>query len=76
MKFSKIYVESSIIEALGYNDVRRVLRVWLKSGRAYDYHDVPELQYRSFLDAESKGKFYNHVIKKLFENYEEVHGAI
>ncbi|HYG39948.1 MAG TPA: KTSC domain-containing protein [Cytophagales bacterium] len=76
MEFSKTYVESSAIEALGYNDIHRILRVWLISGRVYDYYNVPELQYKAFLDAESKGKFYNLVIKKLFENCEEVHEPI
>lgn len=72
MGFSKTYVESSIIEAIGYDNTNRVLRVWLNSGRTYDYYKVPELDYLSFLEAESKGRFYNLVIKKLFEEYQEV----
>lgn len=71
MEFEKVFVESSIIDKVGYDELKKVLRVWLNSGRVYDYFNVPKSKYQSFLKAESKGSYYNHIIKKLFKYQEK-----
>ena len=59
-------VESSNIEAAGYNSKRRIFAVRFKSGRVYEHSGVPHQTYSTFLKAESKGKAYNRLIKERF----------
>jgi hypothetical protein len=56
-------VDSSALDAAGYDTARRELRVAFKGGRTYVYLDVPPETYEAFLQAESKGRFVNAEIK-------------
>jgi hypothetical protein len=40
-----------------------VFSVKYRSGAAYDYLDVPEIVYRAFRAATSKGRFINAIVK-------------
>lgn len=74
MKLKK--VESNNIDQIGFAvDVKQtmnstpvnILRILFTNGRMYDYFDVPQNVYRSFLNSESKGKFFHKHINKKYE---------
>jgi hypothetical protein len=61
------YVDSSNIEAIGYNSDEQELYVQFLSGATYVYHGVPEHVYAEIMDAPSKGSYLNRVIKGVYE---------
>ena len=61
------YVDSSNIEAIGYDSDNQQLHVrFLKSGETYVYYGVDEWVFQEFLQADSKGKYLNINIR---DNY-------
>ncbi len=52
-----IPVESSMIQAVGYNRKERLLEVVFDSGRTYSYEDVPPATYKALMAADSKGRY-------------------
>lgn len=58
-----IPVESSNIKAIGYDESLNKLFIQYKSEKIYFYNDVSKEVYTSFLNSESKGKFYYSQIK-------------
>jgi len=60
-------VKSSNISTIGYDAIRRTLRVTFKGGVSYDYSKVSKELYTKFLGAESIGKFLAQNIKGKFE---------
>jgi hypothetical protein len=60
-------IDSSAISAVGYDDQREILRVTYRSGRTYDYFDVPTEENRRFMAAESRGEYMNTIIKPNYE---------
>jgi hypothetical protein len=59
-----IFVDSSNIEAIGYDSASRELHVrFLKSGETYVYYEVEEWVFEDFKIADSKGAFLNTNIK-------------
>ena len=61
------YVESSNIEAIGYDVDRRQLHVrFLKTGATYVYDDVDEWVFNEFLQSESKGRYFNQNIREAY----------
>lgn len=60
---TRIEVESSNVESIGYDQRLRVLEVAFHHGGVYQYLRVPPRQYRAFLRAPSKGRFLHAVIK-------------
>jgi hypothetical protein len=61
-------VDSSSIEAVGYNPVRRKLYVrFRESGETYAYHDVDEWVYVELMQSKSKGVYVNAQIKPNYE---------
>lgn len=59
-------VESSVIRHVAYDAAERFLEVTFTSGRRYVYGDVPAAIYRAFLEAESKGTYFNAEIRDCF----------
>ena len=59
-------VESSNVEAVGYDYVEEVMRVRYKGGKAYDYMGVPADKYAEALAAPSLGKFLAAEIKPVY----------
>ena len=60
------YVDSSNVEAIGYDPDTRELHVqFIKSG-TYVYLDVEEWVFTEFLHAESKGQYHNLNIKGVY----------
>lgn len=56
-------VDSSAIRTIDYDGDRAKLLVTFQSGEAYVYVGVPGEVHRSFLDAESKGRFFQAEIR-------------
>jgi hypothetical protein len=50
-----------------YLPEQRVLQVGLRTGKDYDYLDVPACLYEDLLAAESKGRYYNRHIRNEFQ---------
>jgi hypothetical protein len=67
-------VKSSAIAEVGHDPETRLLRLAFRSGRVYEYFDVPPDVYEDLLNAESVGEFVNRVIKPNYE-YSEVEPA-
>jgi len=61
-----VHVDSSFISAVAYNEDLGFLEVRMKSGRDYLFDGVPKKTYDAFMDADSKGRFFNEVIKKRY----------
>lgn len=59
-----IFVDSSNIEAIGYDAATRQLVVrFSKTGDTYVYHEVEEWLFEDFMAADSKGRFLNARIR-------------
>ena len=58
-----INVESSNIEAVGYDEDSSTLQVEFKNGGTYQYFDVPEQFFEGLRDADSVGRYLASVIK-------------
>ena len=61
------FVDSSNIEAIGYDDEAQELHVRFLSGETYVYHGVPRERFDAMMDAPSKGSFLNREVKGAFE---------
>lgn len=58
------YVDSSNVEAIGYDSGAQELHVrFLKSGETYVYFDVEEWVFHEMMQADSKGTYLNTNIK-------------
>jgi hypothetical protein len=64
-------VQSSIMRSVRYDHDARALEITFISGQTYRYLNVPLEVYVDFIDAESKGEFFNDNIKDTF-----VHTAV
>jgi hypothetical protein len=60
------FVESSMIESIGYDMVSSTLEIEFKKGVVWQYHDFPEYMWYEFSVAESKGKYFHANIRKQF----------
>jgi len=58
-----IYVDSSTVDQIGYDDEAREVHVIFKNSGHYIYSDVSEEVWAQFRDAPSQGKFVNEEFK-------------
>lgn len=56
-------VDSSTISEIGYDPITKVLRVGFNSGGTYDYDDVEEAIWHSFITASSVGSYFHKRIR-------------
>ena len=61
------YVDSSNINAVGYDEDKEALLVEFNSGDTYQYENVPEQAYRDLMDAESMGSHFHTFIRSVYE---------
>jgi KTSC domain len=60
-------VESTLIHSVGYDLASSVLEIELVEGqRVYEYYDVPLSVYSELMAAESKGNYFNEVIRDMY----------
>ena len=57
----RVRLGSAAIEAVSYDETKRILVVEFRGGDSYQYLDVPKTAYRELLKAESAGAFRNEV---------------
>lgn len=62
-----IYVDSSNVEAIGYDDYTQQLHVQFVSSGLYIYSDVPRFVFEDLLNAPSKGSFINREVKGVYQ---------
>lgn len=60
-------VISSELHSVGYDDASNVLEVQFQTGGVYRYFGVPPNVHAALLAAESKGRFFNTVIKPRYQ---------
>ena len=60
-----VYVSSSNLVSVGYDESSMTLRVKFKSG-TYDYYNVPKSIFDGLLSASSKGSYHHAYIKNSF----------
>lgn len=65
--------DSSFIEGIAWED--HVLFVRTNGGTVYMYSDVPKSIFEAFMDAESKGQFYNAEVKNQYDSDKVVNGV-
>lgn len=56
-------VKSSWITDVAYYEPMGFFEVRLKNGQEYTFKDVPKKIYQDFMDAKSKGEFFNRIIR-------------
>lgn len=61
-----ISVESSHLEAIGYDPDNAILKIAFQDGSEYEYYDVPQYEYDSFYGSESKGTYANQNIYRAY----------
>ena len=59
-------VASSMIAAAGYDSKNQILIVLYNTGKAYDYFNVPPEEFQGLMKADSKGKYMNTRILKIY----------
>ncbi len=64
-----IPVESSMIQAVGYDPKTRILEVVFNSGRTYCYEDVPPKVHKELMAADSKGRYMLSAIIDVYPTY-------
>ncbi len=62
-----LYVDSSNVEAIGYDENTQELHVQFLSGGYYIYHDVPREIFDGLMYAPSKGSFLNREVKNVYQ---------
>ena len=73
--YSKVPMESvssSFIDAVGYSTEYEVLLIQINGTDLYQYNNVDISVYRSFINAESLGKYFNANIKGQYD-YEKIY---
>jgi hypothetical protein len=63
-------VSSTNISEVGYDEPESQLYVRFKNGKLYCYDGVPEGDYLTFMGAASKGKYFEHAIKRRYASGE------
>lgn len=59
-------VSSSSLAEIGYDSSTQTMEVCFKSGRIYQYFDVPQVIYDELMTAESPGGYLNSRVKGEF----------
>jgi hypothetical protein len=71
MDIDKIYVSSSNVEAIGYDEDTETLRVWFLNGSVYDYSGVGIMEFEALREAPSVGSYLARNIKGQYP-YEKI----
>jgi len=61
-------VSSDNLMSVGYEPSSMTLEIEFKSGRIYQYFDVPETVYQELMTAPSHGKFFNAYIRSVYRS--------
>jgi len=58
--------ESKLLASSAYDAGKHTLYLRFRSGEVYRYFEFPEEQYKGFLDAESRGRYFLSHIRNQF----------
>jgi len=64
-------VNSSFINEVSYNENSKILKVKIKTGgfiKQYTFPNIPQDIYDKFMEAPSKGNFFNTIIKRKYDH--------
>jgi hypothetical protein len=61
-----IKVDSSMIDALGYDEEQQILEVAFKRTGVYRYRDVPKQVYEQLMASSSKGSYMRDLIIDMY----------
>lgn len=64
---TKEITNSSQVTKVGYNEETKILTITFKTGKSYEYYDVPKDIFDSMLTAESIGKYLNQFVKPFYK---------
>ena len=67
-----INVESSNLQAVGYDDNHNILVVEFKYGATYKYLSVDKSIFEALLMADSKGKYFDQYVKEAGYQYSKL----
>jgi hypothetical protein len=62
----RIDVESTLIHSIGYDEDKRILEIRFHETGSYRYYDVEPEVVEEFLEAESKGRYFNDYIRDAY----------
>lgn len=65
-------VTSSVLATVLYSPEEQTLTIEFRSGRVYEYRDVPEATYDALVTAESKARYFNEALRDAFPSREIV----
>jgi hypothetical protein len=68
----RVSVDSSGIQSVGFDPVKRVLEVEFINDHVYRYQGVPEVLYLRLMKASSKGAFFNKKIRDAGYPFEQI----
>lgn len=64
---TKEITNSSQVTRVKYNEETKTLTVTFKTGKSYDYYEVPKDIFDGLLAAESAGKYLNEFVKPVYK---------
>jgi hypothetical protein len=67
-----VNVQSSSLDAVGYEDAASTLGARFKNGTEYEYYGVPEAVFAGILSAPSAGRYFDQYVKKAGYRYRQV----
>jgi hypothetical protein len=67
-----VAVDSSSLEAVGYDEVTRRLGARFRNGGEYEYDNVPESVFRGILSASSAGQHFDRFVKKAGYRFRQI----
>jgi hypothetical protein len=59
-------LESKLLASSAYDPGKHILYLRFQSGEVYRYFEVPEEQYREFLEADSHGRYFLRSVRNRF----------
>jgi len=65
-----IPVDSSMLQAIGYDAKKKELEVVFTSGAVWRYEDVPKKVYQGLLESDSKGSYMRGNILGVYPEYQ------
>ncbi len=70
MKYT--FVQSSSLDAVGYDKAASKLGARFKDGAEYQYEGVPESVFEGILSASSAGRYFDQHVKKAGYRYKQI----
>lgn len=68
---TRIGVESSAIDSIGYDKLREILEIEFNTGKIYKYFNVPRHVFSELVSAQSVGKTFNEVVANNYKYVQE-----